>query len=123
MKPNRRWNRKEKTFKFKIKSKSNLDYVNYPTSRRSVSGCAVFLEGVPVVVNIIMQKIVALLVTKVEMVTAVMRVQHMLYVVRVFKSMGLLVEYLIEIEIDNSGDVDLANIWSAGGRTKHEYFS
>ena len=70
-----------------------------------------------------MQKIVALLVTKVEMVTAVMRVQHILYVVRVFKSMKLLVEYIMEIEIDNSGAVDLANIWSAGGRTKHEYFS
>ena len=37
---------------------------------------------------------------------------------RLLESMGLLVEYPMEIEIDNSGAVDLANHWSAGGRRK-----
>ena len=43
----------------------------------------------------------------------------MLYVMRLLELIGLLVEYSMVIEIDNSGAVDLANNWSAGGRTKH----
>eukprot|EP00957_Ditylum_brightwellii_P093311 7105893-Ditylum_brightwellii.AAC.1 len=43
----------------------------------------------------------------------------MLYVKRLLESMGLLVELPIILEIDNSGAVDLANNWSAGGRTCH----
>ena len=66
-----------------------------------------------------MQKIVALSVTEAELIAAVMCVQHMLYVLRLLESMGLLVEYPMEIEIDNSGAVGLANNWSTGGRTKH----
>ena len=38
---------------------------------------------------------------------------------RLLESMGLPVEYPMKIEIDNSGVVDLANNWSAEGRTKH----
>ena len=38
---------------------------------------------------------------------------------RLLELIGLLVEYSMVIEIDNSGAVDLANNWSAGGRTKH----
>ena len=66
-----------------------------------------------------MQKIVALSVTEAELVAAVICVQHMLYVLRLLESMGLPVEYPMEIEIDNSGVVDLANNWSAEGRTQH----
>ena len=43
----------------------------------------------------------------------------MLYVLRLLESMGLLVEYPMEIKIDNSGAVGLANNWSIEGRTKH----
>ena len=66
-----------------------------------------------------MQKIVALSVTEAELVAAVICVQHMLYVMRLLESMGLLVEYPMEIKIDNSGAVGLANNWSIEGRTKH----
>ena len=66
-----------------------------------------------------MQKIVALSVTEAELVTTVMCVQHMLYVTRLLESMRLLVEYPMEIEIDNSGAIVLANNWSARGRTEH----
>ena len=66
-----------------------------------------------------MQKIVALSVTEAELVTAVICVQHMLYVLRLLESIGLLVEYPMEIEIDNSGAIDLDDNWSVGGRTKH----
>ena len=119
LKPDRRWNGIDRTFKFKIKGKSDSDFANCPDTRRSVSGWAVYLEGAAVACKSIMQKIVALSVTEAELVAAVMCVQHMLYVMRLLESMGLLVEYPMVIEIDNSGAVDLANNWSAGGRTKN----
>ena len=78
-----------------------------------------YLEGTPVTCKSIMQKIVALSVTEAELVAAVICVQHMLYVLRLLESMVLLVEYPMEIKIENSGAVGLANNWSIGGRTKH----
>ena len=78
-----------------------------------------YLEEAAVTCKSIMQKIVALSVTEAELVTTVMCVQHMLYVTRLLESMRLLVEYPMEIEIDNSGAIVLANNWSARGRTEH----
>merc|ERR1712241_1662326 len=43
----------------------------------------------------------------------------MLYTMRVLESIGLQVEKPMILEVDNSGAVDLANNWSAGGRTRH----
>ena len=78
-----------------------------------------YLEEAAVTCKSIMQKIVALSVTEAELVTTVMCVQHMLYVTRLLESMRLLVEYPMEIEIDNSGAIVLANNWSARERTAH----
>ena len=119
LKPNRRWNGFDRTFKFKIKGKSDSDFANSSDTRRSVSGWAVYLKGAPVACKSIMQKIVALSVTEAELVAAVMCVQHILYVMRLLESMKILVEYPMVIEIDNIGAVDLANNWSVGGRKKH----
>jgi hypothetical protein len=66
-----------------------------------------------------MQKIVALSVTEAETVTAVQCAQDMLYVKRLLESMELQVELPMILEVDSSGAVDLANNWSAGGRTRH----
>eukprot|EP00957_Ditylum_brightwellii_P199398 15198691-Ditylum_brightwellii.AAC.1 len=66
-----------------------------------------------------MQKIVPLSVTEAETVTGVQCTQDMLYAKRLLGSMGLLVELPVILEIDNSGAVNLANNWSAGGKTYH----
>ena len=66
-----------------------------------------------------MQKVVALSVTEAETIAGVQCAQDILYVKRVLESMELKVETLMVLEIDNSGAVDLANNWSAGGRTRH----
>ena len=46
-----------------------------------------------------------------------MTAQDMLYVYRLLESIGLQVELLMMLEMDNKGAVDLANNWSVGGRT------
>ena len=43
----------------------------------------------------------------------------MLYDRRVIMSLALKVKLPMILEIDNSGTIDLANSWSAGGRTRH----
>ncbi len=43
----------------------------------------------------------------------------MLYVQHILESMELKVKFLMILEMDNKGAVDLANNWSIGGRTRH----
>mmetsp|Transcript_45756 Transcript_45756/g.67545 ORF Transcript_45756/g.67545 Transcript_45756/m.67545 type:complete len:87 (+) Transcript_45756:219-479(+) len=66
-----------------------------------------------------MQKIVGLSVTEAEMVSGVQCAQDMLYGKQLLESMDLQVELPMILEIDNSGTADLANNWSARGRTRH----
>ena len=47
------------------------------------------------------------------------RVQDMVYVKNVIKSLGLTVELPMILEMDNRESIDLANSWSVGGRTRH----
>ncbi len=46
-------------------------------------------------------------------------VQDMMYVDQVIKSMGVPMELPMTVEIDNSGDRDLASSWRIGDRTRH----
>ncbi len=119
LKPNRRWDGKDKNFEFIVSGQSDSDYAKCPSTRRSVSGYACYLEGAPVSVKSAMQKTVALLVTEAETNAAVSCAQDMLYVKRVLESLDLKVKLPMLLEVDNSGAVDLANNWSAGGRTRH----
>ena len=98
---------------------ADSDYAKCPVTRRSVSGYATFLEGAPVNVKSAMQKTVALSVTEAETITGVQCAQDMLYVKRVIKGLGLKVKFSMILHINNSDAVDLANNWSAGGRTCH----
>eukprot|EP00957_Ditylum_brightwellii_P128422 9794267-Ditylum_brightwellii.AAC.2 len=111
IKPKQTWDGKDKTLKFEIIGMADLDYAKCPVTRRSVSGYGTFLEGVPITMKNVMQKIVALSVTEAEMVAGVQCVQDTLCIKRVLECMGL--------HIDNSNAVDLVNNWSAGSRTRH----
>ena len=117
--PRRKWDGKDREFKFRIHGVSDSDYAKCPVSRRSVSGYSTFLEGTPVTVKSAMQKVVALSVTEAETIAGVQCAQDMMYVKRVLEGMGLQVELPMVLSIDNSGAVDLANNWAAGGRTRH----
>eukprot|EP00957_Ditylum_brightwellii_P102727 7829301-Ditylum_brightwellii.AAC.1 len=88
---------------------ADSDYAKCPVTCRSVIGCAKFLEGTPITVKSVMQKIVSLSVTEAETIAGIQCVQDMFYCKRVLEGMGLQVEQLMVLCIDNSGAVDLAN--------------
>ena len=95
------------------------DYAKCPKTRSSVSRYATFVEGAPITVKSAMQKIVAVSVTEAERIAAVQCAQDMLYTKRVLEGIGIQVELLMILKVDNSGAVDLVNNWTAGGRTRH----
>ena len=66
-----------------------------------------------------MQRTVAISVTESELDSGVSCAQDMLYTMRLLESLGLKVKKPMILEIDNKGAVDIANNWSAGGRTRH----
>jgi transcriptional regulator of aromatic amino acid metabolism len=66
-----------------------------------------------------MQECVTTSVTQAEYVSAADCVQEMLFQKHVLESIGLQVELPMILEVDNKGAIDLANNWSASGRTRH----
>ena len=108
-----------KTFKFRIKGRSDSNYAADPESRRSVTGYSVFFEGAPTATKSKMQECVTMSVTEAEYVSAADCAQEMLFQKHLVESLGLQVELPMILEIDNKGAIDLANNWSATGRTKH----
>ena len=48
LKPERKWNGKDRNFRFVIAGKSDSDGGTCPATRRSVTGYSVFLEGAPI---------------------------------------------------------------------------
>ena len=117
--PKRKWDGKNRDFEFKISGRSDSDYACCHTTRRSVTGLCVFLEGAAISVKSAMQKIVALSVTEAETIAAVQCAQEMVLAYKIMISIGLKVELPMILEMDNKGAVDLANNWSQEGRTKH----
>ena len=66
LKPKRTWDGKDKEFLFRINGISDSDFAKCPVTRRSVSGYSTFLEGAPITVKSVIQKIVALSVKEAE---------------------------------------------------------
>jgi len=108
LKPNRTWNRK-KGFLFRIQGKSDSGYATCLVTRKSLSEYGVFLEGAPITVKILMQRIIALSVTEAETISGVACEQEMIYAIKILLSLGLLVELPMILEINNKGAVDMAN--------------
>ena len=120
LRPNRKCSESQlKEFKFQIKGRSDSNYASDPDARRSVTGYTVFFEGAPTATKSKMQECVTLSVTEAEYVSAADCAQEMLFQKHLVESIGLQVELPMIMEIDNKGAIDLANNWSATGRTKH----
>jgi hypothetical protein len=99
----------------RISGQSDSYYASCKDVRRSVTGS----RGAPVAFRSKMQKFVTLSVTEAESGAGVTTAQDMMFTYRLLNSMGLKVELLMLLEMDNKGAVDLANNYSVGGRTRH----
>lgn len=108
LEPKREWDGKNKEFEFVIEGKSDSDYATYNTARRSVSGISVFLEGAPIQMKSVMQKIVALSVYEAETITGMTCVQEMIMAKKTIVSMGLKVKLpmVLKIELNSLHPVD-----------------
>jgi hypothetical protein len=116
--PNRKWDG-SKHFKFRIGARSDSNYASNTDDRRSVTGVRASLEGCPITFRSNTQKYVTLSVTEAESGAGVTALQDMMYLSHLTESVGLEVEKPMILEMDNKGAVDMANNWSAGGRTRH----
>ena len=104
---------------FIIEDLADGELAKCPTTRRSVSGQSVLLEGAPVSTKSDMQKTVAISITESELEAGVGTAQDMLYAKNVIESTKLKVKLPIKLRIDNKGAVQTANNWSCGGRMRH----
>ena len=112
-KPTRKWNG-DPAFEFVIRGMSDANFDD-----PCVSGWSVFLEDAPVTMKSKTQKMATISVTEAELMAAVECAQDMVFSMHVLESIGLKVQKPMVLEVDNKGAVDLANNWSAGGRTRH----
>ena len=93
-------------------SNFSCSYSNYAKcldTRRSITRCRIFLNGSSVIFRSSIQKTISLTMTEDEGTAGVMCTQDMLYAMEVIKSLGLDVQKLMVLEMDNKGAVDLAN--------------
>ena len=118
LKPDCTWDG-SKEFKFRISGRSDTDYAKDPDTRRSVTGVRTSINGSVTHWRSVTQKSVTLSVTESEQAGAVTCAQDMIFQKNVLESIGLQVELPMILECDNKGCVDLANNWTAGGRTRH----
>ena len=93
--------------KFIIKGRVDSSYTTNEETRKSVSCIEVTLNGTPVVMCSVGQKIVTLSVTEAELIALAQVVQEMLYVMRLLESMQLQVEKPMIVECNNKGAVDI----------------
>ena len=119
LKPTRKWDGKDKSFEFKVSGRSDSDYANCPTTRKSVTGYRVSLEDAPVAVKSGLQKIVSLSTAEAELIAAVQCAQEMLYVMRILEGMELKVKKPMILDTDNKSTYDIVNSYGPTPGTKH----
>ena len=96
-------------YKFKLHGRSDSNYATNPDDCRSISGCRVFVNDVPISFRSITQKFVILSMTEAEIAAGIMVAQDMLYLYRILESLELKLNYQWYSKRDNSGAVDIAN--------------
>ena len=119
LKPNKKWDGKDKNFLFDIWGITDSDFSKDPLTRKSVSGITTFMNGVNITNRSRMQTATSLSVTEAEAIAATECAQDMLFIMHVLESMELKVKKPMPLYCDNKGAIDLINGWSVAGRTRH----
>ena len=82
MNPERKWDDKDRAFKFQIHGISDLEFIKCPFTCQIVSGYESFSGGDSLYVKSVMKHTVALFVTEAKLMDRVQCAQDMLYVKR-----------------------------------------
>ena len=83
------------------------------------NGWSTWLCGVIVICRSKMMPIIALSIMKAKLYAVVQCVMDVMIMWRVLCCLGLQVELLMVLEVDNKGAVDFCSNWSVAGRTGH----
>jgi hypothetical protein len=102
IKPTGSWDGKDKSFKFKIRGRSDSNYATDKETHRSITGSVVYLNDAIVIFQSATQKHVTLSVTEAELEALLSYVHDMLYVYRIIISLGLQVELPMTVELDTT---------------------
>ena len=86
---------------FVIKGRTDSNYAMNSKTRKRISRVEVTLNGVPVVMRSVGQKIMALSVTEAELIARIQGAQEILYVMRLVESIGLKVKKHMILECNN----------------------
>ena len=98
---------------------SDSDWGADKDNRLSVSGMALFVNGVLVAWRSKQQKAVALSSSEAELVAASEAVKEVLFVLQVLNSVGIQVETPVTVRVDNMGAIFMAENASSSSRTRH----
>ena len=104
---------------WEIVAYSDSDYAGDPDSCRSVGGYILFVMGVPVAWRSKAQKSVTLSSTEAEWYALSEAVKEVIFVVMLLEDMRVMVEFPVEVRVDNIGTIWMTNNVSTTGRTKH----
>ena len=88
-------------------------------NKKECVGVRGLFEDAPISIKSVMQKIITLSSTEVELIALVQCVQEMMAAKRLLESMNLKVRLPMLIECDNKGAVDLVNGYQVGAGTKY----
>ena len=94
-----------RTQKFTIKGRADSNCGTNEETRKMVRGLEVTLNGTPVIMRSVGQKMAALSVTEAELIDIAQVVQEMLYVMRIFESMQLLVKKPMIVKSDSKDTI------------------
>ena len=92
LEPERKWDGKQKNFKFNIIGKADETYASCPDTKKSTTGGSVFLEGAPIMCLSQGQKQVALSVTELSLNVAVVVAQCMLHAMYFIEALEMTVK-------------------------------
>jgi hypothetical protein len=107
------------TNKWVITGKSDSDYAGDKDSRTSVSGYVVYLNGALIAWKSKSQKIVTLSSTEAEYMALCDLCTEVLFIKQLLENMDLKIELPIQLQVDNTGALFLAENSTTGQRTKH----
>ena len=111
--------RNPRTECFTITERTDRKHATNLETRKGLSGLEVTLNGSPMLMRSVGQKIIALLVTEEELIALTQCAQEMIHVMRLLELMKLKVSKPMILESDNKGALNICNSWTVGGRTTH----
>jgi hypothetical protein len=98
---------------------SDSDFAGDPDTRRSVSGCIIYVKGVPICWRSKAQRSITLSSSEAEWIALSEATKEIMFVLQLLESMHIKVELPITVRVDNIGAICMSQNVNTPSRTKH----